>query len=161
ITIRNEILNGTSGNDSWRISMNASNIVDFFENTLPDGAPTFSIPFVRISLIRIVGGDGDDTVTMDYPFPCNVNLGAGNDTLGISGGAWWAEGALPGLENIVVSGTASFDLRGVSYRFSTLTLSGSGKVSVTGTNTFLHLGSLSISDNATIDLAHGLYPFGV
>jgi hypothetical protein len=153
ITIRDYIFNGTSGNDSWRVSMNPSNIVDFYENAAAGALPTFSIPFDRIrGLIRFVGGDGDDTVSMDYPFPCNVNLGTGNDTLVVAGGAWWAEDALPGLENIVVSGSASFDLRRVSYRFTSLTLIGSGKLTVTGTAAYLHLGTLSISDNATLDL---------
>jgi hypothetical protein len=159
ITIRDAVLNGTSGNDSWRVSMNSPN-VDFYENTVPGGPPTFSIPFNRLGQIKFIGGDGDDTVSMDYPFPCNVNPGAGNDTLVVAGGAWWAEEPLPGLENIVVSGTASIDLR-ISYRFASLTLSGSGKLTVSGTDTFLHLGSLSIFDNATLDLAHSVFPFGV
>jgi hypothetical protein len=160
ITIHDSILNGTSGNDSWRISLNPSNIVDFYENAPPDAPPTFSIPFNKVGFIRVTGGDGDDTCSMDYPFPMNLNLGAGNDTMVMTAGSGWADDP-QGYENLVVSGTAWMDLRRLSYRFSSLTLSGSGKVGVSGTDTFLHLGSLSISDNATLDLAHGVYPFGV
>jgi len=153
ITVRKEILNGTPANDSLRISLNAANIVDFYENVAPGGPPTFSIPYNKLIFIRVIGGDGDDVFSMDFAFPMNLNLGAGNDTFILTAGATWIDVENPWLENLILTGSASIDFRRISYRFSSLTLAGSAKVSITGTNTFLHLGSLSISDSATLDLS--------
>jgi len=153
ITIRNETINGTLANDSLRILLNAANIVDFYENVAPGGPPTFSIPYNKLIFIRVVGGDGDDVFSMDFAFPMNLNLGAGNDTFILTAGATWIDVENPWLENLILTGSASIDFRRISYRFSSLTLAGSAKVSITGTNTFLHLGSLSISDSATLDLS--------
>jgi hypothetical protein len=89
---------------------------------------------------------------MDFAFPMNLNLGAGDDTFILTAGATWIDVENPWLENFILTGSASIEFRRISFRFSSLTLAGSAKASVTDTTTFLHLGSLSISDSARLEL---------
>ena len=79
VIVRDPTLNGTAGDDVFRVSLDATGkIVQFFEN-VPDGAapPTFTSPAERVAALSVNGSGGSDRLIIDggaYPFATDLGL---------------------------------------------------------------------------------------
>lgn len=85
-------LAGPAGTAYLRLSEDG-NRLDLWQDALSPGVgtPTQSVPLGEISAIQIIGGAGNDSVTLDLadpPFAVSFNGGGGNDTLNINAGVY-------------------------------------------------------------------------
>lgn len=182
VTVRDGNLIGGSGDDTWYVSFASPNgDVQFFENTSPNGPPSFAIPLSELSTININGGGGSDRLVVigtdgadsfilagkgitfggiliseSNVESLEIDGGAGDDSLTIS---------LPPALNPLFnggSGNDTLDIRAGAYHFAADAGLGSDHLKVLASgiaqvffDSSQHLRQLTLNGSAKAQLAPG------
>jgi hypothetical protein len=130
------LIQGTAGDDARYVNLDpTSRVLQVFDTETPSGAPIYSQPVAMVTGLRVDGGGGDDTITIDAQLPFNpvVNATPRTGIVRISAGTCVFE-ASQHLRALSIGPGASLSF-----------MAGGGKV--------LRTSALGMADDAVLDLA--------
>ncbi len=156
-------LAGTPGPDAYTLNLDASGQnFQIFYNVPATGTPTWTLPKGLLTSLQLNTGDGDDSITIGPAGMSaagigllKVNAGSGANVLSLGGGTTNLDASPDGGLNLSVAADNGTILNlPTSQQLAGLTVNGASRVNLlAGGGRFLRVNALSLSADATLDLA--------